>query len=138
MAARGSAVCNGNVFPATIVKLDTTAGNTGKVLQAGSGDIPYGVSQLGKRNAPLVGLDDGYCGIAGENIRVYTYSDPEDMPVIQVDAAYAQGTLIKPGTNGIGTIASADGDYYIGRLAEASTAANQLVQIIVIFGMRGA
>ncbi len=138
MAARGSAVANGNIFPMTIVKLDTSAGNTGKVLQAGAGDVPYGISQQGTRNAPFPGLDDGYAAIAGETLRVYTPADPEDMPLVQVDAAYAQGTLIKPSTNGIGTTASADGDYYIGRLAEASTAANQLVQIMVIFGMRGA
>ena len=134
----GSAVASASIFPSTIVKLDTSTGNTGKVLQAGSGDIPYGISQAGTRNAPYPNLDDGYCAIAGETLRVYTPAEPLDMPWVQVDAAYPQGTLIKPGTNGIGTQATADGDYYIGRLAEASTVANQLVQIMVIFGMRGA
>ncbi len=131
MAARGSFVASGSLYPGTIVKLDTTSGNTGKVLQAGAGDNCVGVTALGKRNAPLAGLDDGYAAIAGENVRVYTSSDPEDMPVVQVDAAYAQGTKIKPGTNGIGTSAASDGDIYIGELAEASSAANQYVQIRV-------
>jgi hypothetical protein len=131
MASRGSAVANGNLYPSTICKLDTTTGNTGKVLQAGAGDTPYGVTQAGTRNAPFPALNDGYCAIAGETVRVYTAADPEDMPYIQVDAAYAQGQTIKPGTNGIGTATTADGDIYIGILLEASTAANQLVQIRV-------
>jgi hypothetical protein len=133
MASRGSAVvgAGANIYPCTIVKLSTVTGETGKVLQAGAGDTPYGVSQAGTRNAPLTSLNDGYCGSAGEVIRVYTAADPEDMPYIQVDAAYAQGQTIKPGTNGIGTATTADGDIYIGILMEASTVANQLVQIRV-------
>lgn len=132
MAARGSMVASGSIFPSTFVKFDTTAGNTGKCLQAGAGDVPCGVSQQGTRNAPYPGLDDGYCAIAGETLRVYTASDPEDMPLLQVDAAYPQGTLLKPGTNGIGTIANTDKDCYGAVQMEASTAANQLVQVRVI------
>ena len=136
--ARGSYVANGNILPFSICKFDTSSGNSGKVLQAGSGDIPMGVAQCQQDQAPLAGLQSGYAAVAGENIAVYDPADPENQTLIRVDAAYPQGTLIKPGSNGIGTQATADGDYYIGRLMQASLVANDVVMIMVIFGMRGA
>jgi hypothetical protein len=130
--ARGSFVANENIRPSRFVKLDTTSGATGKVLQAGAGDNVYGVSQQWTRNAPLTGLDDGYAAIAGENVRVYTAADPADEPYIEVDAAYVQGTLLKPSTNGIATSTVTNLDIAGAVLLEQSTAANQLVKCRVI------
>ena len=63
-----SRVANGNIAPCRAVKLDsTTAG--GKVLQCGAGDKAFGISQPESRNPPYSTLDDGYCAIAGENLK---------------------------------------------------------------------
>ena len=136
--ALSSYVANGNVLPFSICKYDTSAGNSGKVLQAGAGDVPMGVSQAQQNQAPLSGLQTGYAASAGQNIMVFDPGYPQGEPYVQVDAAYPQGTLIKPSTNGIGTIASADGDYYIAKLLQASLAANDVVECQIMFGMRGA
>lgn len=136
--ALGSYVANDNMVPCKIAKLDTSAGNLGKVLMAGSGDVPLGVVQAQGDQCPLNGLQNGYAAVAGENVGVWDQSDPPGNPYVTVDAAYPQGTLIKPGSGGIGTIASADGDYYIARLVQASLAANDTVECQIQFGMRGA
>ena len=130
--ARGSFVAAGDIRPSRFVKLSTVAGATGKVLQAGATDNVIGVSQQGTRNPAYSSLDDGFAAIAGENVRVYTAADPEDMPYIEVDAAYPQGTLLKPSTNGIATATVTNLDIAGAILMEASTAANQLVQCRVI------
>ncbi len=88
----------------------------------------YGVSAQWQRNAPLDGLQDTYAAIAGENVRVYTAAAPADEPYIVVDAAYPQGTLLKPGTNGIGTIADTDHDIAGAVLVQQSFASGDLVQ----------
>ncbi len=136
--ARSSYVASGNILPFSICKFDTTSTGLGKVLQAGAGDIPCGVAGMAQHRAPLTGLQDGYAAVAGENVVVFDPADPENQTAVAVDAAYAQGTLIKPSTGGIGTQATSDGDYYIGRLMRASLGANDIVPIMVIFGMRGA
>ena len=58
--------------------------------------------------------------------------------MLEVDAVYNPGTLMKPGPNGIGTQTLADGDIYGAILLNASTAANQLIKCKVRNGYRGA
>lgn len=130
--ARGSFVAAGNILPSRFVRLDTTSGATGKVVQAVAGENVYGVSQQWTRNVPLTGLDDTYAAIAGETIRVYTAGDPEDEPYIEVDAAYVQGQLLKPSTNGIATATVTNLDIVGAVLLEQSTAAGQLVKCRVM------
>lgn len=126
--SRNSFVAGGNILPARFVKLSAT----GKVTQAVAGENVYGVSQPGTRNAPLTGLDDGYAAIAGENVKCFTAMDPEESPWLEVDAAYPVGTLLKPSTNGIGTATTTNLDIVGAIQLEASTAANQLVQVRVV------
>lgn len=130
--ARGSFVAAGNILPSRFVKLDTTSGNTGKVLQAGAGDNVYGVSAQWTRNAPFDPLDDGYVAVSGGNVRVYTAADPADEPYIEVDGAYVQGTLLKPSTNGIATSTTTNLDIAGAVLLEQSTASGQLVRCRVL------
>ena len=130
--ARGSFVAGGTIIPSRFVKLSTVAGATGKVLQAGATDNVFGVSGEWTRNAPVDGLDAAEHARAGENCRVYTAADPEDEPLIEVDAAYGQGTLLKPSTNGIATSTVTNLDIAGAILLQASTAANQLVKCRVI------
>ncbi len=136
--ARGSYVANGNILPFSFVKFDTTAGATGKVIQAGSTDTPAGVSQAQQNQAPLTGLQTGYAAVAGENIEVFDQADPENQSYLRVDAAYAQGTYLKPGSAGIGTIAGSADDIYGARMMQASFAANDIVQVLVTVGWKSA
>jgi hypothetical protein len=129
----GSFVATGNLVPSRFVKLDS--GVTGHVAQAGGGDFPFGVTQQGTRNPSYSGLQDGYCATSGENVRVYL---DEEECMLEVDAAYNPGQTLKPGTSGIGTATTADGDIYGAIQLDASTAANQLVKVRVRFGYRGA
>lgn len=119
----GSFVAAGNIIPSRFVKL--VSGQTGFVAQAGSGDAPFGVSVQGTRNPSYSGLQDGFAAVTGENIRVYLANEE---CMIEVDAAYNPGTLLKPSTSGIATQATADGDIYGAILLDAATAANQLVK----------
>lgn len=129
---RGSFVADGNILPCRFVKFSTTTGETGRVAQAGAGESPCGVSQQGTRNAPFTGLDDGYAAIAGENVRVYTGSDPGEEVLIEVDGAYKQGQRLMPSTDGIATATTADHDIYGAIQMQESTAANQLVRCKVV------
>lgn len=124
--AGGSFVASGNIIPSRFVKLDTSA--TGKVLQAGTGESPVGVSQQGVRNPSYPGLDDGFAAIAGENVRVYM--EPEEC-MLEVDNAYNPGTLMKPGAAGIGTQATADADIYGAIVLDASSGNTALTKVRV-------
>lgn len=131
--ARGSFVAGEDIIPCRFVKLSTVSGATGKVLMAGAADTPAGVSMQGVRNLPgFPGLDDNLAAKVNENVRVYVSDDPEDEPYIEVDAAYVQGTYLKPSTNGIATTATGDGDIYGAIQLEQSTVANQIVRCRVI------
>jgi hypothetical protein len=140
--ARSSYVASGNILPYSFVKLDTSTGKTGYVAQAASGDTPIGIAAPSQHRAPLDGLQDGYCAVAGENIDVFDPADPENQTFIQVDAAYAQGTWLKPATcsssQASGTQAASDGDVYGARMMQASFAAGDVVQCLVVVGWRGA
>lgn len=132
--ARSSYVSAGNLLPFSFAKLDTTSGNTGKVIQAGATDRPIGVVQAQQNQAPLTGLQTGYAAQAGENVTVFDPADPENQTYLRVDAAYPQGTYLKPGTNGIGTIADTDKDCYGAVMMQASFSANEVVQVMVQVG----
>lgn len=128
----GSFTAVGNIIQSRFVKLAT--GLTGGVAQAGAGDAPFGVSQQGTRNPSYPGLQDGFAAVTGENIRVYLTNEE---CMIEVDAAYNPGTLLKPGASGIATQTTADGDIFGAVQLDQSTAANQLVKCRVYNGYRG-
>ena len=134
--SRGSYVANGNIIPGNIVKFDATAGNSGKVLQAGATDKPMGIACMQQNKAPLTGLQSGYAAVAGETFHVFDAADPSEEPAVIVDAAYAQGTLIKPSTNGIGTQVTTDADYYVCRLLQNSNGAGDLVKCVIMIGQQ--
>ena len=128
----GSFVATGNIIPSRFVKLDS--GVTGHVAQAGAGDAPFGVSQQGTRNPSYSGLQDGFAATTGENIRVYLENEE---CMIEVDAAYNPGQLLKPSTSGIATASNSDGDQYGAVLLDTAISANQLVKCRVRNGFRG-
>lgn len=126
---------NGNISPNRFVKADTTT-TGGYVVQAGAGDPVLGVSQPGTRQAPLSGLDDTYAGVAGgPHVEVAT---PGDRTWLQTGGAVTWGDYLKSDSSGRGVTASSDGDWYGARALQTGTAADQLVEVEIIIGMRGA
>jgi hypothetical protein len=128
----GTFVATGNITPSSFVTLD--AGVTGHVTCGTTGDFPIGISQQGTRNPSYPGLQDGWAATSGENIGVYMSGEE---CLLQVDAAYNPGTLLKPNANGIGTQTTADGDKYGAIQLDQSTVANQLIKVRVLIGERG-
>jgi len=126
-----SLLCNGNVSPSRLVKLDTTQVG-GYVIQCVGSDRPIGVAQEGTRQAPLSGLDDGYVGIAGVNeIVVYTTND---VCWIEIGGAVTTGDYLKPNSSGQGVTSSSSGDQYGAIALESGTAAGQYVKCRVAIG----
>lgn len=124
-----SRVANGNIAPCRFVKLDSsTAG--GKVLQAGDGDKVFGISQPESRMPPYSGLDDGYCAIAGENLKVYTVADKEVYLEIGSGGCSA-GDSLKSDTNGAGVATTTD-NTQVGAIAKQSGNSGDLVPVDLI------
>lgn len=107
MTGNATFVAGGNITPSRFVKLSTTADNT--VLQAGAGERCIGVSQQGTRNPPYGALDDGFCAIASEELRVF--QDGEICP-LTVGAAVTRGDRLKSDANGKGITAAANDPHY--------------------------
>jgi hypothetical protein len=122
-----SKVANGNISCSVFVKLDATAGNDGKVLQASTGDQTFGISQTGSRRLPLSGWDDGFAAVAGENLRVYC--NPEDMYAwLVVAGTTAPGDKLKSDSSGFGVVTTTANDN-IGAEAEENATALQLCKV---------
>lgn len=130
--ASGSFVANGNLYPSRFVKPDTAVG---KVTQAGAGEVTCGVTQQGTRNTPYSSLDDGYCAIAGENVRVYQVGEE---CYLESGAAITVGALLKPSTNGVAIAVAANNDWYGARARQTCAAAGVLIRCVVEEGYYGA
>jgi hypothetical protein len=124
-------VANGNIAPSRFVTLDSTA--AGRVVQATTGDLPFGISQPQTRRIALSGTDDGYAAIADENINVYGPGDPGVL--LELGGTVSHGDLLKPTTGGKGITASSDHDKY-GARALASGTSGQLIPVEVLIGER--
>ena len=102
----------GNIHPSRFVKLQTD--NT--VVEAGSGDAPWGISQASTRALALTadtgglsGLDDGYCGVAnGPPINIFGPGD--DQCKLELGGTVTIGAYLKASTNGVGVAATTDKD----------------------------
>lgn len=77
---------NGTIVIGSIVKIDATRNNA--VIAAGSGDKPFGVAQMGSRDAsiPSITTSPSQCAIAGDQVLVY--------PI-------GHTTLVRVGTGGL-------------------------------------
>lgn len=102
-------VANGNIPPSRFVKIDPAADN--RVILAGVGDQPIGVSQQGTRRAPYSSLNDGFCAIAGEELRVFQNSE---IAPVEAGAAVVRGTRVGPDATGraitVATAVASGGD----------------------------
>lgn len=129
-----SKVAAASIHPSRFVMLDTA---DGKVIEATAGGKIYGISQPGQRNTPYSSLQDGYCAIAGENVRVYGPGE-DSKCLLEIGAGgCSPGDRLKATTNGVGIATTADGDEY-GAVAEFAGVSGQLVMVLVTTGQRGA
>lgn len=121
-------VAGGNVAPSRFVKLDVS--NKGKVLQAGAGEMVFGISQEGTRNIPYSTLDDGFAAIAGENLRIYGPGDNGMM--LELGGTVAVGDRLKSDANGKG-VATTTANDEVGAIALAAGASGDLVPVNPVY-----
>ena len=120
----------GNIYASSFVKLDSS--NTGKVLQAGSGDQVFGISQPETRRIALDSYDTDYCGISGDPaINIYGPGDPGVL--LRLGGTVSNGDYLKPDASGFGVAASTDKDP-VGARALADGTSGKLIPVeVVIF-----
>ena len=125
----------GNIEASSFVKLDPS--NTGYVLQAGSGDSVWGISQPATRRIALDSYDSSLCGIAGDPA-INIYGPTSDVGVLlRLGGTVANGDYLKPDASGFGVVASTDKNPY-GARAMASGVAGDLIPVQVIIGFLAA
>ena|SRR5579859_2244988 len=124
-----SYIAGGNIAPSVFVTPDTTVPG-GQVVQAAATDKVVGISQPGTRQAPLPGLDDGYCAIATQGLVVY---DENDVCWLQIGGTVTVGDFLKPTTGGVGITTTTDGDFYGARALESGVSGD-LINVEVRFG----
>ena len=123
---------NGNIVVSTFVKLDPS--NTGYVLQAGSGDTVYGISQPATRRIALDSYDSNLCGIQGDPA-INIYGPNSDTGVLlTLGGTVSNGDFLKPDSSGNGITASTNKDKY-GARALSSGVAGDLIPVEVIIGV---
>lgn len=117
----------GNIIFSRFVKLVPSLKDGQYCVLAGPGDTPCGISNQRPLNTP-----SDYIATLGDQFFVYTPWFPAQQPWLMVDAAYPQGTLLKPGALGIGTIANGNGDIFGAIMMQESMKANDIVQVQVV------
>ena len=125
-------VANGNITPSRFVKIDTSADN--RVITSGVGDLPIGVSQQGTRRAPYSTLNDGFCAIAGEELRVFQTGE---IAPVEAGAAITRGSRV--GSDATGRAITAGAAVASGGIAlQSAGAAGVIIEVSVVPDSPGA
>ena len=109
---------NGNIGPSLFVKIDTTADHM--LLQAGSGDQPIGISQVGMKRTP---------GLAGSDTTIAAAQG--DVCQITAGAAVTRGDLLKADASGRG-ITAGSGDLCGAVALESASGVGVLIECQII------
>jgi hypothetical protein len=120
---------SGNCEPMHFMKADTSKAAGGYVLQAGAGERVIGISQPGTWQAAIVGLDDGFAGIA-DTTPIIVFTETDECWVIS-GGAFSTDDLLKSDANGEAVVASSDADQVGAVALESSTAAGKKVRVRV-------
>lgn len=125
-------VANGDIAPCRFVKLDTTA--DGRVLAAGAGDRPFGISQKATHNIAMSGggftqTDDGLAAKAGEMLNIH--GQVGETCLLELGGTVTRGDLLKPGSAGVGVTGNTDKDKS-GAEALASGVSGQLIPVKIL------
>src|SRR5262249_39352494 len=118
-----------NIAPSRFVKRSTTA--DAQFLQAGAGDRIAGISQVGTRQTPYGGLDDGFCAIANENFHVFLPGVDKEA-FLELGGTVSPGDYLKSDANGAGVTASSGDE--IGARAMVAGVAGQVVPVEPVWG----
>lgn len=124
-------VAGGDIVMSRFVKLDTT---TGRVVAAGAGDRPIGVSQKATHNMALSGgglvtQDDGFAAKAGEMLQVYGMG--ERNVLLELGGTVANGDLLKASTAGVAIAATGDTNK-VGARALSAGVSGQLIPVDLV------
>lgn len=127
-------ILSGDVKPSRFVKWDDARDFATK--QAGSGDVPSGVSQEGSKNPPgLVEAIGGtesvvYAGRTGDTINIYRAGDLCNLRAGTGGSGWDAGDFLKPDADGAGVPATS-GDF-AGATALHAVGAGEVGSVLVI------
>jgi hypothetical protein len=117
---------NGNITMSRFVRIDTSG--DGLVVQAGTGEKCFGVSQAGSRRVPYSSLDDGYAAIAGEDLEVFGIGEE---CWLEIGGTVTVGDRLKSDTDGKGVTTTTNLDEW-GAVARQAGTSGQLIRVQVI------
>ncbi len=108
---------------------------TNTIAQAGSGEIPCGITQVGGRTAPIpsVTADPVQAALTGEFCDVF--GPGEDCLLIIGAGGCTAGNLLKPGTNGVGVALANSGKEYYGAQALETRSEGEACRVRVLQGV---
>lgn len=89
---------NGDIYPRRFVKLDTSVNNA--VIQAGAGDLCFGISQAGTQDAPIPLNTSLLAASQYNDIQVFT---PMQTCLLTLGASVTTERRLKSDSNGKGT-----------------------------------
>jgi hypothetical protein len=122
-----SSVANGNINPATFIKLDTTT--LGRCLQSGAGDICFGISQPGTDSAPYPNLDSTYAAVAGEQLKIFVRDDK--YALLRIGGTVSIQDRQKSDSTGRGVTTTTDRDE-IGAIALVGGVTDDIIPVFMI------
>lgn len=132
MADKSSLLPGGDIVASTVVKQDPA--NTGYCLQAGAGDVPYGIAGPYTRRIAMESYDTTLIGKLGDPA-ILIYGDGEKNAPGRAGAAIANGQYLKPDASGFLIPATSAGDWVVAR-ARASAATGDIFPVDVTIFQR--
>lgn len=121
-------VATGNINVCRFVKLDTSADNS--VAQAGSNDIPIGISPEYGREPNLPSVSTIYAAQAGDAVAIYGLGEE---PLLELGGSVTRGDRLISDSNGKGVTASFSGtNQNVGAIALSSGASGERIRVQVV------
>jgi hypothetical protein len=119
-----SFIADGDILPCRFVTL-VGASADGRVLAAGAGVRPYGISQKSTRRSPYID-SVGNAAQAGEPIKVY--DRPGERCPLELGGTVTRGDFLKASTAGVGIVIASDQDEY-GAVALESGVSGEIIAV---------
>jgi hypothetical protein len=120
----------GNINPSRFVKISTAANET--VLQAGTNEDMFGISQPGVDQPPGVTGSDGLAARAGENLLVY---GPGSTALLEIGSGGCNpADYLKSDTDGKGVTAATSGPtaQFVGAIALETGSSGDKIRVYVV------
>lgn len=122
---------NGNILPSRFVAVDGTDNNS--VLQASSGQRPFGISSEGGREAPIPSVSTVYAAQNEDNVNVYGLGMT---CLLELGAGCLSGHRLKPDANGKGIpiLGTPNTIEHYGAEAMEAGSAGDFIKVLVLLG----